>query len=362
VEPLSQRINGSLIRHIATECGFHLAGIAAPGPVPDFDRFHDWAERGLAGEMRYLTDHRAEVRGDLNHLLPGVRSVISAGLLYNGPEPYSTEFSDPDRAWISRYAWGDDYHGTIRAKLDALASKLLQIEPFIWRACVDTAPLLERSLARQAGLGWIGKNTCVINQQRGSWFFLGELLTTLELDPDSPAPDRCGTCTRCIDACPTHAIVPAARGGYELDARLCISYFTIELRASIPEPQRASIGHHVFGCDICQDVCPWNRKAPDSAAPARPGLFAPPLERLAALSEPEFKRMFRDTAVNRAKYHGFLRNVAIAMGNSGQEKFRAPLEKLAASPDPLVREHAGWALTILRSPAAPLKGSGPAAL
>ncbi|MES1262446.1 MAG: tRNA epoxyqueuosine(34) reductase QueG [Acidobacteriota bacterium] len=347
MEHLSQRVNGRLIRHIAAECGFDIAGVTAARPIPDFERFHDWVERGLAGEMRYLTDHRANVRSDLNQLLAGVRSVISVGLLYNGPEPYSRDFNDPERAWISRYAWGADYHPLIRKKLEEMAGKLLQTEPFQWRACVDTAPLLERSFARQAGLGWIGKNTCLINQQRGSWFFLGELLTTLELDPDFPAPDRCGTCTRCIDTCPTQAIVPSPQGRYELDARHCISYFTIELRAAIPEPQRTAMGHHVFGCDICQDVCPWNRKAPAHAARARPDLFAPPLERLAGLSETEFKQMFRDTPVNRAKYNGFLRNVAVAMGNAGQEAFRAPLERLAASPDPLVREHANWALAKL---------------
>jgi epoxyqueuosine reductase len=308
--------------------------------------------------MRYLTDHRAEIRQDPERLLPGVQSIICVGLVYNGPEPYSTGFSDAECAWISRYAWGEDYHHVLRSKLEELARKLNEIEDFTWRICVDTAPLLERSFARQAGLGWIGKNTCLINQRLGSWFFLGELLTTLQIEPNSPPPDRCGTCTRCIDACPTAAIVPDDKGKFELDARLCISYFTIELRSSIPEPYRSQMGSFVFGCDICQDVCPWNRtsgnrRAAESDDPAfRPREFAPPLERLAELSEPEFRALFRGTPVTRARYSGFLRNVAIAMGNSGLKKFRAPLEKLAASKDPRVAEHARWGLTrLFNSPA-----------
>lgn len=319
--------------------------MTAARPAPDFARFRSWTERGLAGAMRYLTDHRADIRSDPEHLLPGVRSIICVGLVYNGPEPLSTEFSDIERAWISRYAWGEDYHRVLRERLETLARELASVEPFSWRACIDIAPLLERSLAARAGLGWIGRNTCLINQQTGSWFFLGELLTTLELEADSPLPDRCGTCTRCIDACPTKAIVPSPDGRFELDARLCISYFTIELRGSVPEEHRAALGANVFGCDICQDVCPWNRRAAVTGDRAfRPREFAPPLERLAALSEEEFREMFQGTPVPRAKYSGFLRNVAIAMGNAGLEKFRAPLEKLTGFANPIVAEHAAWAL------------------
>jgi len=290
--------------------------------------------------MRYLTDHRGDLRADPSTLLAGVRSIICVGLIYNGPEPLSTGFSDGERAWISRYAWGEDYHTILRRKLEQLAGNLLTYSQFEWRACVDTAPLLERSLARQAGLGWVGKNTCLINQKLGSWFFLGELLTTLELEPDAPPPDRCGTCTRCIDACPTDALKP-----WELDARLCISYLTIELRDAIPEGLRSLMGNHTFGCDICQDVCPWNRRSPRTNEPGFEAReFAPPLERMAALSESEFRALFRDTPVSRAKYRGFLRNVAVAMGNSRNPKFRDPLERLAASPDPIIAEHARWAL------------------
>jgi len=295
--------------------------------------------------MRYMTDHRADVRGDAAHLLPGVQSIVCVGLVYNGPEPYSTRFADPERAWISRYAWGSDYHDAVRTKLEELNRKLLEIEQFKSRICVDTAPLLERSLGREAGLGWIGRNTCLINQQLGSWFFLGELLTTLVLESDAPPPDRCGTCTRCIDACPTAAIVPSPDGQFELDARLCISYFTIELRSAIPEAHRAAIGAHVFGCDICQDVCPWNSRAAETNEPNfHPREFAPGLERMAGITEAEFREMFRNSPVSRTKYRGFLRNVAVAMGNAKLAKFREPLMKLAASDDRLVAEHAEWSL------------------
>ena len=346
-------LSSRFVHDLAAECGFDLVGVASASPVPDFDRFRDWADRGLAGEMRYLTDHRAEIRGDLGRLLPGVRSVICTGTLYNGPEPHSTEFTDPERAWISRYAWGEDYHESIQAKLKVLGAKLKKLKGGEWRSCVDTAPLLERSLARQAGLGWIGKNTCLISQTAGSWFFLGEVLTTLELEPDSPPPDRCGTCTRCIDACPTTAIVPSAKGGFELDARRCIAYFTIELRSSIPEEFRVQTGNHIFGCDICQDVCPWNGRAATDAPPAREELFAPPLDRLAGISKSEFIHLFRGTAATRSKYNTFLRNIAIAMGNSGQAKYRQPLERLAVSDDPLVAEHARWAIGQLSAISAP---------
>jgi epoxyqueuosine reductase len=342
---LEMMITASLVRNLAAECGFDLVGIAPLVPEPDFGRFRSWVDRGLAGEMRYLADHRADLRGDPANLLAGARSIISVGLVYNGPEPYSTEFADPERAWIARYAWGDDYHDLLRAKLEVLRCKLMQTSHFTCRVCVDTAPLLERSIAHRAGLGWIGRNTCLINQKLGSWFFLGELITDLELETDSPPPDRCGTCTRCIDACPTTAIVPSPDGRFELDSRLCISYFTIELRSSIPEESRAGIGPNVFGCDICQDVCPWNRRAAMTHEPSfAPKEFAPRLERLAELTEAEFRELFRRTPVSRAKYRGFLRNVAVAMGNSGLEKFREPLEKLAAAEDSLVAEHARWAL------------------
>jgi epoxyqueuosine reductase len=342
-------LNPETIRALARECGFELAGVARAEPIADRERFHRWVDSGFAGEMRYLADHRAAVRDDPRRLLAEARSIICVGKLYNTPQPYSTSFTESERAWISRYAWGSDYHDGLRSGLERLDARIRERTPgpYASRVCVDTAPLLERSYARAAGLGWIGRNGCLINQGSGSWFFLGELLTSLELEPGAPPPERCGSCRRCIDACPTAALVPF-EGGYALDARLCISYLTIELRGPIPEPQRAALGAHVFGCDICQDVCPWNRRAPvtgDSAMAARD--FAPPLERLARIGEDEFRAMFRGTAVTRAKYRGFLRNVASAMGSRPSARFRPALEALAASPDELVAEHARWALSRL---------------
>ena len=336
-------MNAEGIRELARACGFELAGVAAAMPTQDRARYHEWVASGWAGHMGYLTDHRAQVRDDPRRLLASARSVICVGKLYQTPWPHTTRFDVCDCGWISRYAWGEDYHDVMRRGLERLEGLLRERAgaPIESRICVDTAPLLERSYARLAGLGWIGKNTCLINQQQGSWFFLGELLVSLEIAPEAPPPDRCGTCTRCIDACPTAAIVP----GKGLDATRCISYFTIELRGAIPQEMRGGIGAHVFGCDICQDVCPWNRRAPVTVEETfAPRHFAPRLEEMAAITEEEFRAMFRGTPVSRARYRGFLRNVAVAMGNAGAEKFRAPLEALARSEDPVVAEHARWAL------------------
>lgn len=342
-----------LAKRMAYECGFELCGIAAAEPHEHAARYLDWSARGLGGKMAYLSDRRAGIRADPKNLLPSARSIICVGKLYNAPQPHSTELDDDTCAWIARYAWGDDYHAILRNSLEQLAAKLREHASFDYKICVDTAPLLERSYARQAGLGWIGKNTCLINQHAGSWFFLGELLTSLDIEPDSQPEPRCGTCTRCIDACPTAAIIPRLDGSYELDARLCISYFTIELRGDIPSEHRPAIGRHVFGCDICQDVCPWNRREAISLEPAfhpRSGAMAPPLDRLASLTEQQFREMFRESPVARSKYSGFLRNVAVAMGNARSPEFRAPLERLAASDDLMVVEHAHWALAQLEPP------------
>ncbi len=333
------------IREMARTCGFELAGVARASPAPDFARYVNWAAAGFAGEMGYLQDHRAALREDARSLLPSAKSVICVGRIYNTPLPYSTEFHENERAWIARYAWGDDYHDVMRRGLEQLDGMLRErAGPYESRICVDTAPLLERSYARAAGLGWIGKNTCLINQRQGSWFFLGELLTSLAIEPDAPPPERCGSCTRCIDACPTTAIV-FTEDGFALDSRRCISYFTIELRTAIPQERREEMGPHVFGCDICQDVCPWNRRAAvTNEAAFAPRAFAPRLEKLAALSQDEFRAMFRGSPVTRAKYAGFLRNVAVAMGSLGKPEFREPLERLAQSENAMVAEHARWAL------------------
>jgi epoxyqueuosine reductase len=344
----------ALVLEAARECGFELAGVAPAVPVTEFDHYQRWLEQGMAAGMDYMGGRRAELRRDARRLLRSARSVICVGKLYNTAAPYSTQLEDPARGWISRYAWAKDYHDVMREGLERLARRLRDLTgtAFEYKVCVDTAPLLERSYARLAGLGWIAKNTCLISQRHGSWFFLGELLTSLELEPDLPPPDRCGSCTRCIDACPTNAIVPSPSPSgpqWMVDSRRCISYFTIEHRGAIPVEAREGLGRHVFGCDICQDVCPWNRRASLSSDPAFvPREVAPPLEELAALSEEEFRERYRPTPVWRARYRGFLRNVAVAMGNSGLERFREPLARLAASEDPVVAEHAAWALGQLR--------------
>jgi epoxyqueuosine reductase len=342
---LSDSLTPEFVKQVALDCGFDIAGIAFAGPAGDYARYREWVAAGMAGEMTYLTEHRGDLRADARELLPSAKAILSVGKRYDTPFPSSLEAREPGRAWISRYAWGADYHDSMRKDLGRIVERLQDTSPvpFDWRICVDTAPLLERSYARLAGLGWIGRNTCLINERQGSWLFLGELLLSLELEPDAPPPDRCGTCRRCIDACPTGALVPKPDGTWALDARLCISYFTIEKRGAIPAEQHAAIGNHIFGCDICQDVCPWNGKAARAAAPAEahePLFFSPDLAELAGMTEDEFRRTFRHTPVSRAKYRGFLRNVAIAMGNSRREELLAPLRKLSEHPDQMVADTA----------------------
>jgi epoxyqueuosine reductase len=271
-------------------------------------------------------------------------------LNYNIDEPYSTHAGTATQGWISRYAWSQvDYHDVLLRKLRGLEKRLLEMcaeqnleSPRTW-CYVDTGPVVERIFAKYAGVGAIGKNTCVLNEDLGSWLFLGVMLTSCELTPDLPAPDRCGSCTRCLDACPTGAF-PAP---YQLDATKCISYLTIEKRGAIPDDLRVGLGRQVFGCDICQDVCPWNRKAPVATAPElqpRPELVNPPLAWLAGLSLDEFRELFRGSPVKRAKFSGFRRNVAVAMGNSGDSSFVPLLEEMSRDEDELVAEHACWAL------------------
>lgn len=346
-----RQLDSAAVKAVAHECGFDLAGISAALPLPDWESYHAWVEHGMAGAMGYLTDHRGDKRSDPASLLPGVRSILCVGLLYNTAHSYSTEFSEHERAWISRYAWGEDYHPILTEGLRRVEARLREIsaEDFEAKICVDTAPLLERSYARMAGLGWIGKNTCLIHERTGSWYFLGELLLTLALEPDAPPSDRCGSCRRCIDACPTQAIIPGGHPGeqrFYVDARACISYHTIEKKNEIPEEARAGNGRQVFGCDICQDVCPWNRAAPVTGDARFEPLIepAPSLARLAALSAEEFRALFRTSAVNRPKYRGFLRNVIVAMGNAGLPEYRPVLERLAVNPDEIVASHARWAL------------------
>ena len=464
--------------------GFHRVGIAPVGDLPELAFFSEWQARNYAGTLDYMGNPK---RADVRLVFPGARSVICCALVYDTQRPRSTEVPhDPERGWLSRYAWGDDYHKILTEKLVALRAALAEkVGPgFEGKLYVDTGPVLEHVYGKYAGLGWQGKNTCLLDADLGSFFFIGVLVTNLELAADVPLPDGCGSCTLCLEACPTGALVEP----YVLDARRCISYLTIELREAIPEEFREPMGRHVFGCDICQDVCPYNRRAwltdavafqpravenrkakletrqplssaaspsapspgsgdegnpfvvgfplashpqdsrgqtvceesnpdpkfaaPRSQAPLpraqwfdcrsphrarvevsrraselpsqprtvpiepaapspaacpersrrapaagttsgsaaqRESLFHPRLEWLASLSEEEFREVFRDSAVKLTKWRGLLRNVLVAMGNSGNQRFRTLLEKFAASYDPLLAEHARWALERLSS-------------
>ncbi len=330
------------VKGAARGAGFDLVGVAPVEPPAALAFFADWLGRGFAGEMSYLTA-QSERRSDLRVAFPWARSVISVGVQYDTPHPYSTA-ADPDKGWIARYAWGDDYHDVLKAMLDRLTEGLrATLGPFEARTYVDTGPIVERAYAVAAGLGAWGKNTCLLHPEHGSWFFLGEAVTDLDLAPDTPRTDMCGSCTACIDACPTDAL----RAPYVLDATRCISYLTIELKGTISESLREPMGRQVFGCDICQDVCPWNRRRRQVAGPGfapRPGLVAPDLEELACLDPEAFSARFRKSPLKRAKRRGLLRNVAIALGNSGDPGKRPLLETMARDEDALVREHATWAL------------------
>lgn len=390
--------------------GFDLCGVApvisaadgdksprsADGSSPDWfselRHLPEWLARGYAGEMKYLHDSR---RADPRRVLDNARSLIVVALNYNSAQPLSTAVAAALRSpvsdvsaerqdnvsphgWISRYAWGEDYHVVIEQKLRALIDEMRAqfAEPFEARPYVDTGPIVERVAAKYAGLGWLAKNTCLINSRLGSWLFLAVIVTTLELEPTltagvAPPADLCGTCTRCLDACPTQALPEP----YVLDARRCISYLTIELRSSIPDEFRPQLGGAVIGCDICQDVCPWNRKAPVTSLAAfqprsdftvadseiaatvgtvpetRQSLFAPELEWLASLSQQDFSRAFRSSAVKRAKWRGLVRNACIALGNSSLapdspafSRVALLLRRLADSEDALIANHAQWAL------------------
>jgi epoxyqueuosine reductase len=349
----------AIVKRAAEQAGFDLAGIAPAADGPELKHFPEWIAAGHAGEMKYLesrSEHGALKRASLATAAPWARSVVVCAINYNTENPYSTQAHDPSRGWISRYAWSrEDYHDAVLHRLKQVEAALRQAvsdeqtPALTTRSYVDTGPIVERVFAKYAGVGWIGKNTCIINQKKGSWLFLGVILTSLELAPDVPAPDRCGTCTRCIEACPTDAILAP----YQLDSNKCISYLTIEKRGSIPEDLRAGMGHHIFGCDICQDVCPWNRKAPASAAPEfepRPGLVNPALAWLAEMSAEEFREAFRGSPIRRTKRSGLRRNSAIAMGNSGNKEFLPLLDQLAADEDQTVAESAQWARArLLRS-------------
>jgi epoxyqueuosine reductase len=296
--------------------------------------------------MQYM--HRtAELRADVRRVLPSARSVIALGTIYNTNRPYSTERNDSTKAEVARYAWGDDYHTVIQDRLDRLLAWLREVAgpSFEGRAYVDTGPVQERVYAQYAGIGWIGKNTCLINPAIGSWLFLAEIICNLPLDPDAPALDRCGTCTLCIDGCPTGALVEP----YALDSTRCISYLTIELKGPIPDSQRDDIGAHAYGCDVCQEVCPWNHAPAVAAGDAwspRPGLDAPRLLELWSRSDAELRAMMKDSAMARAGVKRLRRNIAVAIGNSGDAHAVAALESHASPTctDALVADHIRWAV------------------
>lgn len=358
----------SLVKQAACDAGFDLAGIAPVRDFPELEYFPQWIAAGHAGEMKYM-EARDEAgrlkRTSLRSAVPWARSVIVCAINYNTARPYSTAVRDSDRGWISRYAWSDaDYHDAVMSRLHVVDQRLTEAAkrqgrlshatageaPALQTRCyVDTGPVVERVYAKYAGIGWIGKNTCVLNQKVGSWLFLGVILSSLELPSDLPAPDRCGSCTRCIEACPTDALIAP----YQLDSNRCISYLTIEKRGAIPEGLRDGMGRHLFGCDICQDVCPWNRTAPATTAPEfqpREGLVNPALEWLAEMSAEDFREKFRGSPIRRAKREGLRRNAVIAMGNSGDQRFLTVLQKLKADDDTVVASGASWAADkLLRS-------------
>ncbi len=339
------------VKALALALGFDLAGVARAESTPETEFLREWLARGYAGEMRYL-ERRVEERVDPRRVLAGAKSVVAVGLVYDPGE--RAPAPDP-RGRVARYAGGDDYHDVMRDRLRALESGLeaLAGRPVRCRAYVDTGPVQERVFAAYAGLGWIGKNTCLIHPTLGSYLFLGVILTDLALSPDAREPDHCGSCRACLDACPTDAFAAP----YQLDATRCISYWTIEARAAIPEALREAHADWVFGCDVCQEVCPWNQRRgrpvpPDPAglraklAP-RPEWVRPALAWILELSEEDWRRSTRGTALRRAKHRGLLRNALVAAGNSGDPSLRRAVQRHAEGPDPVLADHARWSLSRL---------------
>ena len=324
--------------------GFELAGIAAATPAETRDAYREWLDAGHAGEMRYLR-REPERRADPRLVWPETGSILVVGLNYHTWEPEPEARADPARGQIARYALGDDYHDVLSSRLRAVRAWAEAESGGVvsGRTYVDTGPLLERDLAARAGLGWFGKNTCLLNREQGSYFFLGALLLNVELPPDAPTSGHCGTCTRCLSGCPTGAFLAP----YVMDARRCISYLTIELRGPIPRELRPLVGNWIFGCDICQEVCPWNRKAAAGTEPhfaPRAGLQAPELIPLLSLTQEQFSAAFKGSAVKRTKRRGLLRNVCVALGNSGDPAAVPALIDALTHEEPLVRGHAAWAL------------------
>ncbi len=334
------------IKAEALRLGFDLVGIAPAVPPPHAEKLDDWLQAGHAGELAYLA-RNAVRRADPRQAVPHAQSIIVCGMHYRASEPDPALWNDPARGQISRYAWGDDYHDVLLPKLRQLQAWLeAQIgRAEIGRSYVDTGPVLERPVGVMAGLGFQGKNTLLIHPQQGSWFFLGEVLVDVELEYDSP-PSRggCGGCTRCMQACPTNAFA----GPHVLDARRCISYLTIELKGPIPRELRSLMGNHIYGCDVCQEVCPWNVRwgqfTTEPAFAPRAGIVAPELVELITLDDDGFRERFRNSPIKRTKRRGLLRNVAVALGNWGDPRAVPALRSALHDHEPLIRGHAAWAL------------------
>lgn len=354
-----------IVKAKARELGFDLVGVTTPDPPPHMEVYESWLSAGRHGEMGYLETERArQRRADPRHILPECRSILVLGAPYpkplheqqapdvqeasNGTGFASITRGNTPTGRVASYAWGDDYHNTFNERLEALVAFIEgqygETIPNRWYT--DTGPILERELAQRAGLGWIGKNTCLINPESGSYFLLAEILLGIDLDPDPPfLPDRCGSCTRCIDACPTTCILPDRT----IEASRCISYLTIELKGPIPDDLRLQMEDWVFGCDVCQQVCPWNQRfadhETDSAFAPRQGVPLVDLIQELTLTPQEFNRKFKGNPVKRPKRRGYLRNVAVALGNAGDSTAVPALaDALLNDPEALVRGHAAWAL------------------
>jgi epoxyqueuosine reductase len=338
------------IKAKANDLGFDLCGIAPADDFPELAYLEEWLARGYAGDMAYMS-RSADRRADVRNVVAGARSVIVTATIYNTEQVRlkADPTAGPSEAVIARYARGDDYHDILKARLDALLAwmRAESPAPFDARAYVDTGPVQERVYAQYAGLGWIGKNTCLINAEHGSWLFLAEIITTLDLQPDTQALEQCGSCRRCLDACPTGALIDTG----VLDSTRCISYLTIELRTAIPDQYRAALNNHVYGCDICQEVCPYNGPAStssDLAWQTRDGLDLPRLVDLWRRSDSELRTLLKRSAMTRAKLTGLRRNLAVAIGNSGDPEAVAELRRQRddqpSAADPMVRAHIDWAL------------------
>ena len=344
MSPGQERQLSQRIKEAAQHLGFELAGISPVKVAPHEESFAEWLRKELHGELGYMK-RTEELRRDPQRLVPWAKSVVSVGMNYftSLPRPQSVETT---KGWISRYAWGDDYHDVMKDKLELLLGRIKSWHPAAdleGKAFVDAGPVLERDWAGIAGIGWIGKNTHLISPKKGSWFFLGELFLSIPLTYDRPIKDRCGKCDLCLKACPTGAFV----GPYVLDARRCISYLTIELKGAVPRHLRPLVGNHIFGCDICQEICPYNVKAQateEKAYAPRAGLYAPELIPLLELTPAEFRQRFCGSPILRAKRRGFLRNVAVALGNLRSSAAVPALIRALRHEEPLVRGHAAWAL------------------